>query len=290
MNSERLIKALQESAVDDQERWAEDIWGGRTPDTSAFGQRLAAVMLLAMMDAAGEQVEVERHGLLDGLGRVFSTVFTEAMNALRSKPAIAALSPRQVEPALRQTAFFVSGVTAGNVIEEIKARMLKIREAGGTLQDFIASVRELNTGKTGSDLETVWRTNIASAAGAGRWQQMNRPSIVAFRYSSMNDEVARPLHAAMNGFIAAREDPIWKIVWRPAGYNCRCDIMPVSMADARSRGLLDDDSNLKQQRFFANPFQEEVVDAAEAGYAIIVDGKPMLFPDKGFRGNALIPR
>src|SRR2546423_112567 len=83
-------------------------------------------------------------------------------------------------------------------------------------QPDIQRVAEM-TDRTAGEIDNVFRTNIASAAGAGRWAQLNDPDVadlfVGYRYVSRKKPTTRPLHRAMDGFVAAKDDPIWKIIW-----------------------------------------------------------------------------
>jgi len=55
-------------------------------------------------------------------------------------------------------------------------------------------------------------------------------------YDAINDRRTRPAHAAMDGYIAPHDDPIWN-TWYPLnGYRCRCSVIALSERQAHARG------------------------------------------------------
>lgn len=83
-------------------------------------------------------------------------------------------------------------------------------------------------------IETIFRTNIQGAYGRGRCEQQARTVDAQpyLMYDAVNDSRTRPSHAAMDGFVARHDDPIWS-EWRPpAGYNCRCRVIALSEEQA----------------------------------------------------------
>jgi len=70
-------------------------------------------------------------------------------------------------------------------------------------------------------LDNIFRTNIQGAYARGKCVHIEvhkkaRPYIT---YSAINDARTRPAHAAMNGFTAAIDDPIWNSWTPPCGYR-----------------------------------------------------------------------
>jgi SPP1 gp7 family putative phage head morphogenesis protein len=295
---DQLVEALTEDTRRDIEAWARALWRAEQPDATAFADRLAAAMLLGVLDGAAGGEMLGRHSLelccqryALPRGGLFKSVFKELVDALKRKnPILAVLSPRQIDPQLRQTAFFVSGVTSSNILEQIQDELIKARTEGVSESTFIERAAAISD-RTAPELDNVWRTNVASAAGAGRWAQLNDPDTadmyVGYRYASRKKATTRPLHAAMDGFIAAKDDPIWRIIWVPNGYRCLCWCRGVKRDQAEQVGLIDSNGRVINQRVYANEFQEEVVSAALSGSSIEVEGHEMKFPDEGFRGNAL---
>ena len=274
--TDELAAALSSATAGEMRGWARALWDGQEPDREEFAQRLAAAMLVAYLGGLGVKPTVKYAEQ--------APMFKEALDALRRKSVVLGVnSPREVDERLLQTAFFVSGVTAENLVDQIRRELMRVREAGLTRDTFIAGVNKI-TELSGDHLDIVWRTNLASAAAAGRWAQYHAPAVegmyVAYEWRSLRVPGTRPLHRAMHLFVAASDDPIWRVVWPPCGYRCLCTVLPLTAERARAAGFTG-------RRVYRSELQRDVVDAAEAGFAIEVEGRPTLFPDKGFRGNAL---
>lgn len=55
-------------------------------------------------------------------------------------------------------------------------------------------------------------------------------------YDAINDGRTRPHHSALDNFIAPIDDPIWRKIYPPNGFRCRCSTMTLTEAQARQRG------------------------------------------------------
>lgn len=89
---------------------------------------------------------------------------------------------------------------------------------------------------------TVYRTNAATGYSNGRFEQAKDPEVAevipALRFSSLHDARTRPHHEAADGLIAATDDPVWKRMRAPAGWNCRCSCDFVSVFDLERMNLI----------------------------------------------------
>ena len=111
------------------------------------------------------------------------------------------------------------------------ARVERIIAEGGTLRDFARGVQDDSVGlgispASSGYLQTVFRTNVLGAYGAGRFRQLTDPVVVAARpwiqYRSADDNRVRASHQALNGLIFRNSDKRWYEIAPPNGYNCRC--------------------------------------------------------------------
>ncbi len=51
-----------------------------------------------------------------------------------------------------------------------------------------------------------------------------------------HDERVRPAHASLHGKIFRYNDPIWKSVYPPNGWNCRCYVTPLTLEEMQAEG------------------------------------------------------
>lgn len=118
---------------------------------------------------------------------------------------------------------------------------------GRGLLETVETIQELGP-FTQSYAETVYRTNLTSAYSAGRIQMALDPNIRAImpalefrtaRDVDVRDGTPGPEnHAAMDGTIAAPDDPIWQEWAPPLGFNCRCSLLMVPILEVERRGLV----------------------------------------------------
>jgi SPP1 gp7 family putative phage head morphogenesis protein len=107
-------------------------------------------------------------------------------------------------------------------------------QEGETLRDFTQRIRqaESDLGVEPASkfyLETIYRTNVQTAYGAGRFRQMTDPDVIAVRpyvqYRTVQDGRVRPEHAVLDGQVWSSDDSTWHRIAPPNGYNCRCSIV-----------------------------------------------------------------
>ena len=119
------------------------------------------------------------------------------------------------------------------LIERVKQVIAQAFEEGWTRQEGIdrlnaeliaAGVEPLDCYHS----ELLWQTGTTTAYMQRRVQQMRDPAVALalpwWHYRTRRDESVRPNHAALDGFVARYDDPVWKHILPPLGFNCRCDV------------------------------------------------------------------
>jgi SPP1 gp7 family putative phage head morphogenesis protein len=81
------------------------------------------------------------------------------------------------------------------------------------------------------ELETVFRTQLQLAFGAGKYQAEQDPAVQeilwGYKYVTVGDDRVRENHAAVEGVTLPKGDPFWQRFYPPNGYNCRCQAIPI---------------------------------------------------------------
>ncbi len=62
-----------------------------------------------------------------------------------------------------------------------------------------------------------------SAIMAHKWDTLDNEYL---EFSTVGDDRVRPEHQVFDKFTAAKNDPIWKRLYTPLSWNCRCTIIP----------------------------------------------------------------
>jgi SPP1 gp7 family putative phage head morphogenesis protein len=191
-----------------------------------------AGQLFVRVVEAPETLPQSMRALDDGPRPSFlSLPFEEALQAFLDRQIITPEEFRALSDDARQRAFSATRLASQGLIERAYRRLLESLQSGGTLDDFARQLREdsVTLGVTPADpgyLETVYRTNVASSYGAGRYRQIRSPAVIAARpfveYRTSRDDRVRQSHAALDGLVFRQDDPDWSRYAPPNGYQCRC--------------------------------------------------------------------
>jgi SPP1 gp7 family putative phage head morphogenesis protein len=141
----------------------------------------------------------------------------------------------------RNDAFTIAATNDQRVIAKVRDALADVLAAGGTKADFAAKAREITTeagveDMTAFELDTVFHTNTAKAYAAGRLEQMQAPHMTEalpyWQYWTVGDLRVRPGHAELDGFTARAIDPVWRRIYPPWDFNCRCSVVPIPADEA----------------------------------------------------------
>lgn len=108
---------------------------------------------------------------------------------------------------------------------------------GGNVANFIEEMQDeaRSLGITPASpgyLENVFRTNVSTAYGAGRFRQMTSPEVINRRpwvvYVTADDSRVRDEHERLDGLIFRSQSPEWHRIAPPNGYQCRCSMVTLS--------------------------------------------------------------
>lgn len=139
----------------------------------------------------------------------------------------------------RQTSFSVAGLASIAQLTQVLDSLNEAMKEGLSFNDWKdKTLEEQDLGLSDARLETIFRTNVQSSYMRGHYRQqaltaLTRPFLM---YDAVNDARTRPNHAAMDGYIAHFDDPIWHTHRPPMGYNCRCTLISLTPEQASARG------------------------------------------------------
>lgn len=126
----------------------------------------------------------------------------------------------------RAMAFSIAGLAKLDQLTQIQDSLAANLETGESFNRWKQRVAagEIPLDLPGHRLDNIYRTNIQGHYNRGRCEQQGRnvERRPYYLYDAVNDSRTRPGHAAMDGFVARHDDPMWG-VWTPTnGYRCRC--------------------------------------------------------------------
>lgn len=162
-----------------------------------------------------------------------SVPFTRAVDRIRNLTSFTRVAFDALKRRYQQQAFTVAGTSDVALIEKIQKALIDVMQSGGTLRDFEQKVNQLTSDAGVEDLaafqlSTVFQTNVMRAYQNGKFEQMRDPAVTTalpfWMYRTAGDLRVRPAHAALDGFAAKWDDPVWRRLYPPTGFNCRCTV------------------------------------------------------------------
>jgi SPP1 gp7 family putative phage head morphogenesis protein len=161
--------------------------------------------------------------------------------------------------------------------------LLSIRDAileGKTIRQWRADAWDglaNKYGKAGADApwyrDMVFRTNMQTAYAGGRYASMFAADEVRsspfWMYSAIHDARTRPAHAALDGRVFRKDDPISRRYLPPLGYSCRCSCIAMDAQDVADGG-------------------HKVMNGSDIPMIEMPDGKILGAPPKGFNADRVL--
>lgn len=171
----------------------------------------------------------------------------EGMEQFRRKVPITKAEFTRMVGREKNKAFTVAGVVEADMVRNVQTLVDKAIDQGWGVNDLSFALKKANVEYTGTvygtdtkkgqpftayHTETILRTHFADVYSRGREAMFNDPDVIeflpAFMYSAILDSRVRESHAAMDGRIYERDDPIWSEWTPPNGYKCRCIKTPIT--------------------------------------------------------------
>lgn len=173
-------------------------------------------------------------------------------------------------------AFTVAKLTRIDVLQDIRGAVGEALQRGETEQWFARRLEPVLQDKgwwgkkivVGSDggaevvqegsprrLQTIFRTNMQTAYAAGRWKAFdeNKADRPYLQYVAVGDSRTRPAHLRLNGKVFPIDSPVWRVIAPPNGFNCRCRLRALTVADLAARGLAVEENARIETRDASGP-------------------------------------
>lgn len=88
-------------------------------------------------------------------------------------------------------------------------------------------------------LKTIFNTNMQTAFAAGQWQriQANKKALPYLRYNYSAAGHPRDSHKRYYGLVLPVDHDIWKVIFPPNGYGCKCSVSALTRRQAEREGI-----------------------------------------------------
>jgi SPP1 gp7 family putative phage head morphogenesis protein len=213
---------------------------GRNPGQALQAELARVELLLADAMAASELMGTHRTLITAGkqLGKDKKGLgpYDWARDFVKKRLPISDDQMDRLKDKYRGTAANVTNRAVSGAVEAAQKAVQQIVTEGMHIKQGVSTLRRalISAGLNADQpwlLETLVRTQIHIAYGAGRWIANQDPDIQeilwGYEYVAIDDDRLRPAHAALNGTRLPKDDPRWREIWPPNGYNCRCEVIEV---------------------------------------------------------------
>lgn len=187
--------------LDDHTDWiaelAKDLHAGRMPD---------GTIPRALYEATAQKL---MKGVLEGLGGK-SFDYDDKRNDLRA--------------AFEHNVFAFSAAKSFAEMEHFKSLLLRADGTPKTFSEFRNDVFAAGYKFNVIHLNTEYDCALTTATMAAKWATLE--TLPFLEYSTVGDDKVRPSHRVLDGFTAPPGDRIWRKIYPPNDWHCRCDVVP----------------------------------------------------------------
>jgi|GEM_PF-4105202 len=164
-----------------------------------------------------------------------ASVYDATIEALKERALMPNEEIRNIQQLYGPAAFAISKQWSGQVVREVNAAVaealtqgLEGRAATNFLRQRLATSLP-HTSNAG--LEALFRTQTQIAYSVGRQRANAEPEVDdilwGYQYVTIGDDRVRPNHEALDDSRLPKDDPRWRTIFPPNGWNCRCTVVEI---------------------------------------------------------------
>lgn len=201
------------------------------------------------------------------------SAFPEAEAYFRQLVPMSAADYNRLTDEEKRRAFTVAAAEQLEIVQTMHDEIARAIQTGEGYEAFAKRLRARLKGdwtkRDSHRLETVFRTNVQTAYGVGRWYQQQDPEVTAVRplmlFDIVDDSRTSPICKGIGGpppTIKRHDDPYVAAHWPPLHHRCRSQWQSISNRKARELGgetsLLNESQEHPAQGFgLAPPYASE---------------------------------
>lgn len=232
-----------------------------------------------------------------------------AVDYFRSKGYKITWNWQEMSAQAHAQAFTVAKATSLDVLESIQLELDRALATGTTEREFKKNLKpvleklgwwgkQINIDSNGEAkevqlgsprrLSTIYRTNLATAYQAGRYQQQLASSETHpfWQYVATIDDRTRAAHAALHLKVFRYDDPIWQKLYPPNGWGCRCRVRALTESQVKREGLKVESSTGKLETYEVNTGIDDATgEVYQSEVTQFKSGAGTMRTDAGWSGN-----
>lgn len=134
--------------------------------------------------------------------------------------------------------------------------------------EFKSIALEINDKYNTRWLNTEQQNVVATAQMSRKWGKFESQKDIfpLLQYRTVRDGRVRPSHKSLHGLTAKVGDPVWRRIYPPNSWGCRCNVIQltedegtVSQAEIKRKTSLIDDEFSRDNAFNFHPWYDEVM-------------------------------
>lgn len=249
------------------------------------------------------------------LAALFGREPVDAIRHLQAKGLRITFNWQEMLDEAHARAFTVAKAMRMDILQDIRRALLEAMQQGKGFREFAQGLEptlrakgwwgkgvhvdpdtlEARLVQLGSSrrLWTIYQTNLQSAFMAGRYKrQMEADAFPYLMYVAVMDARTRPSHAALNGKVYRKDDPVWNAIYPPNGFNCRCRTRALTAGQLAREGRQVEQAQTVTRTVDAgtDPLTGEVYRTTQTGvrYRDPIDGRDkIMWVDAGFNASPM---
>jgi SPP1 gp7 family putative phage head morphogenesis protein len=189
--------------------------------------------------------------------------FDEAIAWFRARVPLADGEWKTLEADAYQRAFTVAHVASADVVAHAWDALDAAIANGETLEDFKGRIGDEleeawgeHVANPAARLETVFRTNVQSAYGAGRFSQLSHPAVLRrrpyWRLNVLKDNRTSDICLHLVGVCLPADHPWWIGHIPPLHFNCRTTLDALTEREAEAHGITRSPPHIAAQDGFGD--------------------------------------
>ncbi len=176
--------------------------------------------------------------------------FEQALESFRARRLLTEEEFDALRDRYREGGFIARRLASQRLQEVARRSIERLLSQDFTIEDVIREIRDAERDELGlgispaspAYLDTVIRTNVATAYGHGRFAALQDPDVQALRpfvrYVTAADDAVRPSHLALHGKVFRAGSDEADYYAPPCGYRCRCAMTSLSVRQFAARGYV----------------------------------------------------
>jgi Phage Mu protein F like protein len=203
--------------------------------------------------------------------------YDEAVDFIKSKPAVSRAVFDKLLPELKARAFTVAGLEKAEELQAVRDMLAELPQGGNwddikhrIAQSLPYSVdpdadpetqaAQREAGDRKAELLLRLHGFQAYSAAAYRALDEQRDVFTYWQYKSMADGRVRHTHAALHNLTLPSSDPFWAGHYPPWEWGCRCQVVGLMDADVQEIRDADKDKPLEKQRIIEGEAHKQLVE------------------------------